>query len=130
MKINYTVFSIYNLTRYLCMFHVAVQFTHTYMEWNIDSGSHSLRPLDSYRQTPCYRQTFQILILNDYLSNCNSEHIVMLLLLYFRTWSNISRVEVVSITIPSYLLKYKTFLSCPPKKRKLSGIAYLTHTWT
>ena len=39
------------------MFHVAVQFTHTYMEWNIDLGSRSLRPLNSYRQTPCYRQT-------------------------------------------------------------------------
>ena len=27
------------------------------MEWNIASGSRSLRPLNSYRQTPCYRQT-------------------------------------------------------------------------
>ena len=47
--------------------HVAVQFMHTYMEWNIDLGSRSLRPLNSYRQTPCSRQTFQLLILNDYL---------------------------------------------------------------
>ena len=33
------------------MFHVAVQFTHTYMEWNIDLGLRSLRPLNAYRQT-------------------------------------------------------------------------------
>ena len=123
----------YHLTRYLCMFHVAVQFTHTYMEKNIDLGSRSLRPLNSYRQTPCYRQTFQLLILNDYLSNSNSEHMEMFLLLFFIMWSNISRVEVVSITIPSYLQKHKTFISYPPKKLKLSGIAYLTdsvaHLW-
>ena len=119
------VFSIYNLTRYLCMFHVAVQFTQTFMEWNVDLGSRSLRPLNSYRQTSCYRQTFQILILNDYFSNCNSEHMVMLLLLFFAT-SNLSKVEVVSATIPSYLQKHKNFLSCPPKKLKLSGTAYLT----
>ena len=27
------------------------------MEWNIDLGSRSLRPLNAYRQTPRYRQT-------------------------------------------------------------------------
>ena len=53
----------------------------------------------------------------------------MLLLLFFITLSNISRVEVVSITIPSYLLKHKIFLSCPPKKLKLSSIAYLTNNF-
>ena len=39
---------------------------------------------------------------------------------------NLSKVEVVSITIPSSLQKHKIFLSCSPKKPKFSGTAYLT----